>query len=276
MRTLQIFVASSSEGLEAARAIQLQLRDIGTVRLWNEGVFGLGRTTIESLEAAVRGSDIAVLVLRADDLLVSRGSRVPVGRDNILFELGLFIGYLGRDRTFVAYDKSKPAKVLSDLAGVALAEFDGSDPRELVTAVGPACTLIRQAIERATLPNEVWHSSWQLGCKTYRERLELRIDARGSIVGRRLYDEVGGPLHRIYRVQGFRGKGFDWIEYHEENGAGGGALLLRHLGSGKLRGLITAGHCDTGVLRCYLNQWVLADSEDAYNPEWLLKVGEVT
>jgi hypothetical protein len=276
MHPLQIFVASSSEGLEAARAIQLQLRDIGTVRLWNEGVFGLGRTTIESLEEAVRGSDIAVLVLRADDLLVSRGSRVPVGRDNILFELGLFIGYLGRDRTFVAYDKSKPAKVLSDLAGVALAEFDGSDSREFVTAVGPACTLIRQAVERATLPNEVWHSSWQLGGKTYRERLELRIDARGSIVGRRLYDEVGGPFQRVYRVQGFRGKGFDWIEYHEENGAGGGALLLRQLGSGKLRGLITAGHCDTGVLRCYLNQWVLGASEDAYNPEWLLKVCELT
>ena len=273
MEPVRIFVASSSEGLDIARSLQYQLQDIGSVRLWNEGIFGLGRTTIESLEEAVRASDIAVLVLRADDLLISRGKRTPSGRDNILFELGLFIGYLGRDRTFIAYDKSKPAKILSDLAGVAVAEFDGSLSEDLLTAVGPACTLIRKAIRRATQPTEVWHTSWHLDKKIYRERLELRIENDCQIRGRRFYDEVGGE-RRVYAVQGFRGKGFDWVEYHQGNGAGGGALLLHHIGTGKLRGLITAGHCDASILRCYLNQWLLDGTQESYDPKWLLKMGE--
>ena len=77
MGPLQIFVASSSEGVEVARALQYQLKDVGSVRLWNEGVFGLGRTTIESLEEAVRVSDIAVLVLRADELLIKLREACP-------------------------------------------------------------------------------------------------------------------------------------------------------------------------------------------------------
>lgn len=184
---------------------------------------------------------------------------------------------MGRDRTFVAYDKSNPSKILSDLAGVALAEFDGSKTStDLLTAVGPACTLIRQSIQAAIRPTEVWHSSWQFGRKTYRERLELRLAADGHITGRRFYNEVEGAQAWVYALQGFRGKGFDWIEYHEENGAGGGALLLRHVGTGKLRGLITAGHCDTGVLRCYVNQWLLDGTKENYDPEWLVKVGELS
>lgn len=125
------------------------------------------------------------------------------------------------------------------------------------------------------MPNEVWHCSWHLGRKTYQERLEIRVDDRGIVAGYRHYLEVGGTA-QLFVVRGFRGMGFDWLEYHLENGSGGGALLLRHVGSGKLRGLISAGHCDTGVLRCYVNQWVLDGSADPYDPTWLVKLGETS
>ena len=146
-----------------------------------------------------------------------------------------------------------------------------------MSAVGPACVLIRQAIHRVQLgsrPTEVWRSSWRLGRKTYQERLDVRVGNNGVLSGRRYYSEVGGP-EQVFVVNGYRGMGFDWLEYHLENGAGGGALLLRHVGSGKLRGLITAGHCDTGMMRCYVNQWLLESSTDAYDPAWLVKLGEV-
>jgi predicted nucleotide-binding protein len=45
--------------------------------------------------------DFAILVLTPDDLTQSRGKQQPSPRDNVVFELGLFIGALGRDRVFM-------------------------------------------------------------------------------------------------------------------------------------------------------------------------------
>lgn len=66
-----IFVGSSTEGLEVARAVQVQLAD-GEVELWNEGVFTLGHSTLESLVKALNRFDFAVLVLTPDDFTVSQ------------------------------------------------------------------------------------------------------------------------------------------------------------------------------------------------------------
>jgi predicted nucleotide-binding protein len=44
-----VFVGSSGEGLEVARAVQFQLRDVALASVWNEGVFGLMAGTLDSL-----------------------------------------------------------------------------------------------------------------------------------------------------------------------------------------------------------------------------------
>jgi predicted nucleotide-binding protein len=49
MSKLSVFVGSSSQGIEDARAIQAQLSDESAeVGLWNEAVFPLGFGTLES------------------------------------------------------------------------------------------------------------------------------------------------------------------------------------------------------------------------------------
>ena len=58
-----IFVGSSGEGIEAARAIEHQLSEDGEVTVWKDGVFGLGLGTLESLVDALERFDFAVLVL---------------------------------------------------------------------------------------------------------------------------------------------------------------------------------------------------------------------
>jgi predicted nucleotide-binding protein len=63
--------------------------------------------------------DFAVLILAPDDVTIDQLS--PSTRDNVLFEFGLFMGRLGRDRVFVVYDDSIELKKPSDLAGVMLA-----------------------------------------------------------------------------------------------------------------------------------------------------------
>ncbi|MCI0692574.1 nucleotide-binding protein [candidate division KSB1 bacterium] len=148
-----LFIGSSSEGLEVARAIEYQLKDDGEVTIWNEGIFGLGLGTLESLVNAIERFDFAILVLTPDDLVVSRDISIQAPRDNVMFELGLFMGRLGRARTFVVCDgDNKNMRLPSDLAGVTVVKYKANrSDGNLVAALGPACTLIRQAIKNLGL-----------------------------------------------------------------------------------------------------------------------------
>ena len=87
-----MFVGSSSEGLEIARAIRVLLGDAAEITLWNEGFFRPGNTFIDTLVNALPRFDFAALVLTADDLVRSRDLESFGPRDNVLFELGLFHG----------------------------------------------------------------------------------------------------------------------------------------------------------------------------------------
>ena len=68
-------------------------------------------------------------------------------RDNVIFELGLFMGKLGRERTFIVRPRSAVLKIPTDLAGVMTETYewpraDGSHR----SAVGSACDRIREQI----------------------------------------------------------------------------------------------------------------------------------
>ena len=49
MKNLSIFIVSSGEGLEVARAIGYQLHEDAEVTIWNEGVFNPGEAFLEYL-----------------------------------------------------------------------------------------------------------------------------------------------------------------------------------------------------------------------------------
>lgn len=85
----------------------------------------------------------------ANDLTVSRGVEAPAARDNVLLELGLFIGGLGRDRTFMLYDRTNPPRLPSDLAGISAATYAPHSSGNLRSALGAACTEIQEAVERS-------------------------------------------------------------------------------------------------------------------------------
>lgn len=92
--------------------------------------------------------DFALLVLTADDLTIARGMEKAAARDNVLFELGLFIGSLSRDRTFMLYDRTNPPSLPSDLAGIAAATFAPHSTGNFEAALGAPCRQIRNGIER--------------------------------------------------------------------------------------------------------------------------------
>ena len=142
-----VFIGSSTEGIEFARAIRSLLADVAEVTLWNEGFFRPGNTFIDTLVNALPRFDFAALVLTADDLVQSRDVESMGPRDNVLFELGLFMGRLGRARTFLVHQSRRDLKIPTDLSGVTAAVYEW--PREdqnYRAAVGAACDGIREVI----------------------------------------------------------------------------------------------------------------------------------
>jgi hypothetical protein len=68
-------------------------------------------------------------------------------RDNVIFELGLFIGALGREHTFMVYNRETPMELPSDLAGVTPATYGSRSDDNLAAALGVVCTQLKRAIK---------------------------------------------------------------------------------------------------------------------------------
>ena len=149
----RMFIGSTAEALNVARAVQQELDHDMEITLWNQNVFEPGNATWLDLvdQARSKKFDFALLVLGAEDQVISRGVTSQSPRDNVLLELGLFAGALGRERTLFLYDRSNRPKIASDLAGIMALQYRGDRSDEnLRSAVGPACEEIRKHIKRLT------------------------------------------------------------------------------------------------------------------------------
>jgi hypothetical protein len=149
----RIFIGSSSEALHVCDAVQDELARDFDVTVWDQDVFALTRDALDSLLAVLAVSDAGIFVLKPDDLTTSRGVSELTARDNVIFELGLFIGQLGRDRTYMLAPSAPRLRVPSDLLGLTVATYDAErfDRGEHLPAVAPACRRLRAAINGAQL-----------------------------------------------------------------------------------------------------------------------------
>ncbi|MDD5020611.1 MAG: nucleotide-binding protein [Endomicrobiaceae bacterium] len=113
-----IFIASSTEGKTIAKKIAKQFKKFCTVQEWyHPKSFVASKSGIESLECVSANCDFGLIVLTPDDERKMRGKTSIIPRDNLIFELGLFIGKLTRTRTFFL-TSTKNLELPSDLKGV--------------------------------------------------------------------------------------------------------------------------------------------------------------
>jgi hypothetical protein len=151
-----IFIGSSTKGLPVASAIQQNLDYTCEPVIWSQGVFGLSGGTLETLVTRAPDFDFAVLVATPDDMVMASAGHAdqvnpivePCARDNVLIEIGLFVGFLGRDRTFIVYDRTADMRIPSDLAGITMAGYQQHSSGNLQAALGACCTSMLNTISR--------------------------------------------------------------------------------------------------------------------------------
>lgn len=143
-----VFIGSSVEALPVARELQSGLaHDTMIVSVWTDGVFRATKGAVESLLEAVAKSDFAILVLTADDTIISREVEKAAPRDNCIFELGLFMGALGRERSFIVRPRGEDMKLPSDLLGLMPLEYASGAKETLTPRIAPLCNEIRKIVQ---------------------------------------------------------------------------------------------------------------------------------
>ena len=125
----EIFIGSSSEAVDFMDEIAAKLEGLGeTPLLWNESgknIFVPGTNTIDALIDITKRVKAAGFIFNADDITWNKKSAlesVDTVRDNVLFEYGLFVGALGKEKVcFIC--KGKP-KIATDLKGITYIDGD--------------------------------------------------------------------------------------------------------------------------------------------------------
>jgi nicotinamide riboside kinase len=200
----KLFVGSSREQIVVARAVHEELDADAEVTVWDQGVFELTKTALESLLEELANSDFTVFVLTPEDIARIRNVEYQVVRDNIIFELGLALGTLGRERSFMIQPKLEtPVHLPTDLLGVTVAFYDPIrvDGR-MRSAVAPACNRLRRAMQsvgdrrRATnVTLRVGISgSMSVGKKTLASALSNELNGRPYIEQVVLFQDVGRQM----------------------------------------------------------------------------------
>lgn len=144
----RLFIISSKESLEVAQTLQVGLEHVSLPTVWTDGVFFAGGFALEALEKQVATADYAVAIAQPDDIVQTRGREHKTLRDNVLFELGLFMGKLGRLRSILIHPRVDGLHLPSDLHGLNTIAYQIPDkPEDLAARLGPACTKISQIIK---------------------------------------------------------------------------------------------------------------------------------
>jgi len=80
-----------------------------------------GRTVIEKFEKYAKSCSCAVAIFTPDDEVVSNGEKYLQARPNVIYELGWFCGYLGREKVILLLKEG--TTIFSDFGGIVQKRF---------------------------------------------------------------------------------------------------------------------------------------------------------
>lgn len=130
----KIFIGSSKAGYSVAEKVKNNLSSIGDCFLWKDpNVWETNRSTFGNLLIMVSYFDFGVFVATADDLTLTNDKIVIEPRDNVILEMALFLGAMGRDKSFLLVEEG--VKLPTDFSGIYIPRFDKSND----TSIRNAC-----------------------------------------------------------------------------------------------------------------------------------------
>jgi predicted nucleotide-binding protein len=124
-----IFVGSSRESLPVVDIIAEALRPDCNVLIWTDpSVFRSTEYNLDALLSLPSRCDFGIFLMEPDDLVITRGGSMNAPRDNVIFEMGLFMSQLGLKRV-IPIGPRGAVRILSDIQGWQPLLYD--EPSEL-------------------------------------------------------------------------------------------------------------------------------------------------
>lgn len=102
----KMFLGSSDESSNYLTKIEDQLKEVVEFITWNKKVFdpALGNY-LNDIIMGIEKSNCALFLFSSDDKRIMRGKEENITRDNVVFETGIAIGLLGKERVFIIAEK---------------------------------------------------------------------------------------------------------------------------------------------------------------------------
>jgi hypothetical protein len=152
----RLFIASSTESISIAEATNINLDHDFEVSLWTTGTFRLSSNSIDDLLTKSSSVDFSLFIFTPDDIATIREADKKIVRDNVLFELGLFIGAIGKERSFILKPRGVDLHLPTDLLGLTTADYEAErSDNDLISATNKACAQIKSEAKRLGKINHI-------------------------------------------------------------------------------------------------------------------------
>lgn len=101
---------------------------LNSIDLFLQSSGGL-HSVFDALNECVNSAECAIVLLSADDIVLDKDDlQIKYrARQNVIFEMGLFAGHLGRDKVIVLYEEHAKFELPSDVSGIFYIPYDPTE-----------------------------------------------------------------------------------------------------------------------------------------------------